>query len=137
MSELLQPSFESVETLRLERDRALEDAAKWRRRYEVEAQQRRTETETTDRTIRDLRAEISQLCQMGKAVRPTLSPMKHAQISDSDSASTLERLTLELAQLTQARNELEEALVQEQQHHAKTRENLISALGEALQRGKS
>jgi predicted nucleic acid-binding Zn-ribbon protein len=134
MSELLQPSFESVETLRLERDRALEEAAKWRRRYEVEAQQRRTETEAADRTIRDLRAEISQLCQMGKAVRPALSAMKHSPVSDSD--STLERLTFELAQLTQARNELEDALVQEQQHHAKTRENLISALGEALQRGK-
>lgn len=124
--------FESIETLRQARDRALEDAAKWRRRYEIEAQQRRTETEAADRTIRDLRAEIQQLCQLGPA-----ASAKPLQPLNSDASSTLEHLNLQLAQLAQARAELEQALAQEQQQHAKTRENLISALGEALQRGKS
>ena len=133
MSDMRQPSFETVETLRQERDRALEDALKWRRRYEIEAQQRRTEAETADRTIRNLRAEVQQLCQTGYAVaRPVLTAIP----SDS-SVSDQQHITLELARLAQSRDELAEALAQEQQQHAKTRENLISALGEALQRGKS
>ncbi len=133
MSDTRQPSFEMVETLRQERDRALEDALKWRRRYEIEAQQRRTEAETADRTIRNLRAEVQQLCQMGFAVvRPVVAP-----ISSDSSVSDHQYSTLELARLAQSRDELAEALAQEQQQHAKTRENLISALGEALQRGKS
>lgn len=133
MSDIGQMSFESVETLRLERDRALEDALKWRRRYEIEAQQRRTEAEAADKTIRNLRAEVQQLAQMGSAVaRPVLTA-----ISSDSSVSDQQHITLELAKLAQSRDELAEALAQEQQQHAKTRENLISALGEALQRGKS
>lgn len=132
MSDMRQPSFETVETLRQERDRALEDALKWRRRYEIEAQQRRTEAETADRTICNLRAEVQQLCQMGSTVvRPVLT-----SIPSDASVSDKQNITLELARLAQVRDELAEALAQEQQQHAKTRENLISALGEALQRGK-
>lgn len=132
MSDMRQPSFETVETLRQERDRALEDALKWRRRYEIEAQQRRTESETADRTICNLRAEVQQLCQMGSTVvRPVLT-----FIPSDASVSDKQNITLELARLAQVRDELAEALAQEQQQHAKTRENLISALGEALQRGK-
>ncbi len=127
-----QMSFESVEALRQERDRALEDALKWRRRYEIEAQQRRTEAETADRTICNLRAEVQQLCQMGSAmVRPALT-----SIPSGSSVNDQQNITFELAKIAQSRDELAEALAQEQRQHAKTRENLISALGEALQRGK-
>ena len=132
MSDMGQMSFESVEALRQERDRAREDALKWRRRYEIEAQQRRTEAETADRTIRNLRAEVQQLCQMGSAVvRPVLT-----SIPSGSSVNDQQNITFELAKIAQSRDELAEALAQEQQQHAKTRENLISALGEALQRGK-
>jgi hypothetical protein len=126
-------ALELIETLRKERDRALEDAAKWRQRYETEAQQRRTETELADKTIRNLRAEVQQLSQMGQtAARPTVPSLPSVTVgNDKQSVAT------ELARLAQARDELALALAQEQQQHAKTRENLISALGEALQRGKS
>jgi hypothetical protein len=128
-----QPSLELIETLRKERDRALEDAAKWRQRYETEAQQRRTETEAADTTIRNLRAEVQQLCQTGQAVvRPVVPSLPSVSLGNDK-----QNLTAELARLAQARNELALALAQEQQQHARTRENLISALGEALQRGKS
>jgi hypothetical protein len=133
MSDTRQPSFELLETLRKERDRALEDATKWRRRYEIEAQQRRTEAEAADKIIRNLRAEIQQLCQLGSAVvRPGITAL-----ASSSSVSDQQNAALELAKLAQCRDELAEALAQEQQQHAKTRENLISALGEALHRGKS
>ncbi len=118
--------------LKIERDRALEDAAKWRRRYDVEAQQRRAEAEATERTIRDLRSEISQLCQLGPAVRSAVPPKE----GESDS-TTVGRLKIALAELQQERNHLAEALAQERQQHNKTRENLITSLGEVMQRSKS
>jgi hypothetical protein len=135
MSDVLPKVLESIDplVLRQERDRALEDAAKWRRRYETEAQQRRAEAEKADRTICDLRAELLQLCQLG----PTARPSGQIQASSYDPTNGLDRLKLELAKLQQERNELMTALTQEQQQHAKTRENLISALSEALQRKKS
>jgi hypothetical protein len=132
MSDTRQPSFELIETLRLERDRALEDALKWRRRYEIEAQQRRTESETADRTICNLRAEVQQLCRSDSSVVRSVVTSTPSGSSVSDQ----QNITFELARLAQSRDELAEALAQEQQQHAKTRENLISALGEALHRGK-
>jgi hypothetical protein len=132
MNDSQQPSLELIETLRKERDRALEDAARWRQRYETEAQQRRTETEMADKTIRNLRTEVQQLCQMGQVtVRPVVPSLPSAALGNDK-----QNLTTELARLAQSRDELAFALAQEQQQHAKTRENLISALGEALQRGK-
>jgi hypothetical protein len=116
--------------LKIERDRALEDAAKWRRRYDVEAQQRRTEAEGAEKTIRELRAEIFQLCQLGPAVR-SATPIK-----EGESDSIAGRLKIALSELQEERNQLAEALAQEQQQHTKTRENLITALGEVMQRGK-
>ncbi len=110
-----------LERLHCDLQRAREDLSKWKRRYEVEAQQRRNEAEVADKTIRDLRAELLQLCQLGTSVRPA------ARSGSVDN---------ELVRLRQECDRLTEALAQEQQQHAKTRENLISALGEALQRGK-
>jgi hypothetical protein len=133
MNDSRQTALELMETLRKERDRALEDAAKWRQRYETEAQQRRTETELADKTISNLRAEVQQLCQMGQpVVRPTVPTFPSVSTGNDK-----QNVAAELARLAQARDELALALAQEQRQHTKTRENLISALGEALQRGKS
>lgn len=135
MSDSVQDPFGTLHRLRQERDRALEDAAKWRRRYEVEAEQRRNEAENSDRTIRELRAELLQLSQLGAAPRP-VNRQKAIAPSSESSGATLAQLTRELTLLAQERDALAEALSIEQQEHAKTRENLISALGEALQRKK-
>jgi hypothetical protein len=123
-------SLESqLNRLRVERDRALEEAAKWRRRYDVEAQQRRAESELAEKTIRALRAEVFQLCQLGPAVRSVPA------LQDGESDGVLGRLRVEFAALQQERDRLMAALAQEQQQHTKTRENLITALGEVMQRG--
>jgi DNA repair exonuclease SbcCD ATPase subunit len=133
MNDLQKPSLELIETLRKERDRALKDAARWLQRYETEAQQRRTEIEAADKTIHNLRVEVQQLSQMGQAtVRAVVPSLPSVPLGNDKQA-----LAAELARLAQARDELALALAQEQQQHAKTRENLISALGEALGRGKS
>jgi hypothetical protein len=137
MSDLRQPSADAIEILIKERDRALEDATRWRQRYETEAQQRRTETEWADKTIRNLRAEVQQLSQQSQpAVRLAVPSLPSRAAVGNDQQNNI-NITAELTRLAQARDELALALAQEQQQHVKTRENLISALGEALQRGKS
>jgi hypothetical protein len=135
MGDILQPvgasySSDRLNQLKADRDRALEDAAKWRRRYDVEAQQRRSESEVAEKTIRELRAEIFQLCQLGPAVRSA------ELIKEGESDSITGRLKIALSGVQQERNQLAAALAQEQQQHTKTRENLITALGEVMQRGK-
>ncbi len=119
-TEKLQAELKRVQQ---EYDRVLDHAAKWRQRYEVEAKQRRSEAEIAEKTIRELRAELLQLCQLGPSVRPAPALMAEK--------------TPELAKLQEERDRLAEALAQEQQQHAKTRANLITALGEALQRTKT
>jgi hypothetical protein len=129
MANPLQPGggrpTEQYSQLKAERDRALESAAKWRRFYEVEAQQRRSEAELAEKTIQGLRAELFQLCQLGPAVRAI--PLKY----DENRVSA--RLKAEVAELQQECDQLANALAQEQQRHSKTRENLITALGDVLQ----
>ncbi|WP_146242380.1 hypothetical protein [Acaryochloris thomasi] len=99
------------------------EADKWRHRYEVEAQQRRKEYAIAQKTIQQLRAEVQQLCQL-RPKTPALPP------------SNQQPATLQTA-LTQAeaeRDRLAKALVQEQEAHAKTRNNLIGALSDAMGR---
>jgi hypothetical protein len=123
-------SSDQLNRLKVERDHALEDVLKWRRRYDVEAQQRRAEAEVAEKTIRELRSEIFQLCQLGPTVR-SAAPLK-----EDEANSAVGQLKLALSELQQERNQLAAALAQEQQQHRKTRESLITALGEVLHRSK-
>ena len=118
-------SAEQCSQLKAERDRALEATAKWRRFYEVEAQQRRLEAEVAEKTISDLRAELLQLCQLGPTVRSATLQRGEGGISG--------RLRIEVAELQRERDRLAHELALEQQQHARTRENLVTALGDVLQ----
>ena len=99
----------------------LSEADKWRRRYEVEAQQRRKEYAIAQQTIQQLRAEVQQLCQL-RPNAPVLSPA-------SQPPATLQTA---LTQVEAERDRLVEALAQEQEAHARTRDNLIGALSDAM-----
>jgi hypothetical protein len=99
---------------------AQDEAQKWRRRYEVEAQQRRKEHAIAQETIKKLRAEVQQLCQL-----------KPSAISSSPSSSALSVQALEAE-----RDRLAQALAEEQAAHARTRDNLISALSDAIDNGR-
>ncbi|MGB7414754.1 MAG: hypothetical protein WA902_11160 [Thermosynechococcaceae cyanobacterium] len=92
-------------------------AEQWRRRYEVEAQQRRKEYAIAQGTIKKLRAEVQQLCR--------LKPNAAASLPPSRSTASLQALEAE-------RDQLAQALAQEQEAHARTRDNLISALSDAM-----
>ncbi len=112
-----------------ERDQAQASAKRWRRLYETEAQQRQQEAQIAEQTIQSLRAEIQQLCQFSSGPQVSLPPSGQGAVVMSNSVPHLHN---QLADLVAERDQLLQALEQEQNNHAKTRENLISALGDAL-----
>lgn len=123
----------SLDALMHERDQAQASAKRWRRLYEVEAQQRQKESDEAEQTIQGLRAEVQRLCQFsGSAPILMPSPGKSKGGSSGHSQS-------QMADLIAERDQLLQALEQEKQSHEKTKQNLISALGDALgaQRRKS
>lgn len=106
-----------------ERDQAQANAKRWRRLYEVEAQQRQKDAEIADQTIQNLRAEIQHLCQF------SANESQPLMISTGQAVPPLHN---QMTDLIAERDQLVQALAREQSNHAKTRENLISALGDAL-----
>lgn len=116
----------SFDALMHERDQAQASAKRWRRLYEVEAQQRQKESEVAEQTIQSLRAEVQRLCQFAGG-----APMLMPSSGESKGGSST-HLHNQMADLMAERDQLLQALEQEKQSHEKTKQNLISALGDAL-----
>ncbi|NJK30801.1 MAG: hypothetical protein HC940_11980 [Acaryochloris sp. SU_5_25] len=114
-----------------ERDQAQESAHRWRRLYEVEAQQRQKEAEIAEATIKALRAEIQHLCHFSAQGAPLpISALGEALTPGA--SNSVDYLRHQIRDLMAERDQLVQSLAQERQKHAQTRENLISALGDAL-----
>ncbi|BAU12060.1 hypothetical protein LEP3755_25880 [Leptolyngbya sp. NIES-3755] len=94
----------------------------WRKRYEIEAEQRRTETLALQKTIAELQAELDRL--------------KNPPVIEIDSEiaqfQTVDELQAKLAEVWSDRNQLAEDLKAEQLSHAQTRKNLTTALGDTV-----
>lgn len=121
-----------LESAYKERDEALSSAANWRRLYETEAQQRRTETNLSQQAIADLKdrlqtAQSSALPKLTGDVPPAIAQ----QIASLD---TLESLQQALAQALVECDRLAQALQAEQSNHDQTRKSLTAALGETVDR---
>lgn len=121
-----------IDVLRHERDQAQASATKWRRLYEVEAQQRQKEAEIAEQTIQSLRAEVQRLCQFPAKVDGLNSGSTSSSRQSTRSSNSVPYLQNQIADLMAERDQLLQALEQEQRNHEKTRDNLISALDDAL-----
>jgi uncharacterized coiled-coil DUF342 family protein len=127
----------AVEQLLQERDRALESANRWRRCYEVEAQQRRRSAETAEQQIKQLRAEVQQMIQLKTNVEVAKSsPALLLPSSEDEHGQVLRLLTGEITKLRQECDRLSAALAEEQAQHAQTRSNFITALSDVMQHNK-
>ncbi len=117
-------------TTQQQREQAQAEATKWRRRYEVEAQQRRQEVECAEANIEELKANIEQLCSLSSTPPLALSPTRSEfDSSTSDADPSLQSL---LSQALAERDQLAQALAEERARHIKTRENLMHTLMDAL-----
>lgn len=97
----------------------------WRKRYEIEAEQRRTETQTMQTTIAELRAELDRLKNQQIASEPEIQ----AEIAQLE---TVAELQAKLIEVWSDRDQFAQDLKAEQLSHAQTRKNLTTALGDTV-----
>ncbi len=102
----------------------------WRKLYETEAQQRRTEAMLTRQTIDALKTEIAQLQSLPTSSdRLDIPPIIERSIAD---LTTVDQLKARLLDLWAEHDRLAQDLKAEQADHAQTRKNLTTALGDTV-----
>lgn len=114
-----------------ERDAAWESAEKWRKLYNTEAEQRRTDTDFFCQTIASLKAEIQQLKGIDGQTLPDAAASAGVQ-QELAQIRTVEDLKAKLVDVIKERDRLRQALKTEQENHAQTRKSLTTALGDAI-----
>jgi len=116
---------QQVKAARAAEQSAYASVDNWRKRYEIEAEQRRTETLAMQNTIALLRAELDCLKN-----QPIASDIEIE--ADIAQLQTVADLQAKLIEVWSDRNQLAQALKAEQLSHAQTRKNLTTALGDAV-----
>ncbi|MEM6398858.1 MAG: hypothetical protein AAF757_01310 [Cyanobacteria bacterium P01_D01_bin.116] len=127
----IQSLKQQIAQLQAEQVSTWESAEKWRKLYNTEAEQRRTDSQLFRQTLASLKAEIQQL-----------KGIEDAQLPDSDTViaiqqevaelSSLEELKTKLTVAMKERDRLLQALKTEQDKHSQTRQSLTTALGDAI-----
>lgn len=112
--------------LRQERDEAYTSAANWRKLYETEAKQRRTDAAIAKQTIEQLQSTLRPLHEVraNGSSRDLQGELKQLETLDEAKTRLIEVLT-ECDRLTQLLN-------QQQAEHAKTKDALTVALGDTV-----
>jgi hypothetical protein len=106
-------------------------ADNWRQRYEIEAQQRRSEARLMQQTIDQLRAEIEELKNLPQVTIET--PATEETISTVNQLQTIPDLQAKLLEIWAERDHLAQELKLEQAAHAQTRKSLTFALGDTVE----
>ncbi|WP_414527391.1 hypothetical protein [Nodularia chucula] len=122
---------EKIAEQQVDRDAAWSSAEKWRKLYNTEAEQRRTDANLAQQAITSLKAEIHKLkgLDSGVLADAEASTVAEAEIKQIQS---LEELQRQLIAIIKERDRLLQALKTEQENHAQTRKSLTTALGDAI-----
>ncbi|BAZ49197.1 hypothetical protein NIES4103_18080 [Nostoc sp. NIES-4103] len=114
-----------------DRDAAWESAQKWRKLYNTEAEQRRTDADLSQKAIASLKIELHKL----KGIDGTIlgdSQTTTAITQQIEQIESVQELQAKLIAVTKERDRLLQALKTEQENHAQTRKSLTTALGDAI-----
>jgi hypothetical protein len=137
-TDLTQQWLAEIESLReqlleQQRDRnaAWESAEKWRKLYNTESEQRRTDADLNRKTIASLKAEIQKLKGIDLTTLPNSTTRESIQ-QEVAAIKTVEDLKAKVVSLIQERDRLLHALKTEQENHEQTRKSLTTALGDAI-----
>jgi hypothetical protein len=114
-----------------ERDAAWESAEKWRKLYNTEAEQRRTDADFFRQTIASLKTEIQQLKGIDGQTLPDAKTSVGVQ-QELSQIRSVEDLKAKLVDVIKERDRLRQALKTEQENHAQSRKSLTTALGDAI-----
>ena len=127
----IQSLKQQVAQLQAEQVANRESAEKWRKLYNTEAEQRRTDSQLFRQTVASLKAEIQKLQGIEDATLPD-SDTATAIEEEVAQLSSTEELKTKLALALKERDRLLQALKTEQDKHSQTRRSLTSALGDAI-----
>ena len=127
----IQALKQQIAQLQAERITTWESAEKWRKLYNTEAEQRRTDSQLFQQTIASLKAEIQQLKGIENATLPDSDTVTAIQ-QEVSQLSSLEDLKTKLTVAMKERDRLLQALKTEQDKHSQTRQSLTTALGDAI-----
>lgn len=116
---------QQVKAARAAEQSAYASVDNWRKRYEIEAEQRRTETQAMQKTISDLRAELDRLKNQPQVSEPEIQ-------TEIDQFKTAAELQAKLIEVWSDRNQLAQDLKAEQLSHTHTRNSLTTALGDTV-----
>lgn len=121
---------QKLESVYQERDEAYVSAANWRKLYETEAEQRRTETYLARQTIEQLNTELEELRHPTRLSQPSAEQVQAVRqaIAHLPEAELRERLVVALLEV----ETLGKTLRLEQAEHGKTRQGLTVALGDTV-----
>lgn len=117
-----------VAELQQERDRAYASADSLRKLYELEATQRQRDTATAQQKIEQLQQKLNEL----QSPQDENSGKLSAEIFTIQSNRSVEQLQNQLVAAKRQGEQLKQRLEEEQIEHAKTRESLTAALGDAV-----
>ncbi|WP_026082637.1 hypothetical protein [Mastigocladopsis repens] len=117
--------------LQTEQDAGWQSAEKWRKLYNTEAEQRRTDAQMAQQTIADLKAQIQQIkgIEAARLDDPTATTAIQKEV---EQLKSVEELKAKLIAVIKERDRLLQALKTEQDNHSQTRKSLTTALGDAI-----
>jgi hypothetical protein len=113
------------------RNEAWESAEKWRKLYNTESEQRRTDNQLAQQAIASLNEQLQKIKGIDEKTLPDADTNSAIQ-AEIVQLQSVEELQTKLIAATKERDRLLLALKTEQEEHAKTRTNLTTALGDAI-----
>ncbi|WP_353930976.1 hypothetical protein WJM97_22400 [Okeanomitos corallinicola TIOX110] len=126
----IQALKQQMAELQQQRDQAWESSQKWRQLYNTESEQRRADAKIHQQAIASVKAELQKLQGINaENITETTTTEVEAELTQLSSG---EELKTQLATVIQERDRLIQALKTEQENHAQTRNNLTTALGDAI-----
>ncbi|BAZ01604.1 hypothetical protein NIES37_56070 [Tolypothrix tenuis PCC 7101] len=127
----IQSLKQQMAELQRDRDAAWESAQKWRKLYNTEAEQRRTDTQLSQQAIASLKAELQRVQGLDTDALPDATAVTAIQ-QELSQIKSVDDLKTKLVTVIKERDRLLQALKTEQDNHAQTRNNLTTALGDAI-----
>lgn len=114
-----------------QRHEAWESAEKWRKLYNTESEQRRSDSQLLQQEIATLKAELHKIKGIDETILPDADTNTaiHTEVAQIES---LQELRVKLVAITKERDRLLLALKTEQENHSQTRKSLTTALGDAI-----
>lgn len=127
----IQSLKQSIADLQTQLTAAWESSEKWRKLYNTESEQRRTDVKLLQQTITSLRSEIQQIKGIEDGKLPDAQTATKIQ-DEVEKLNSVTELKAKLISVMKERDRLQQTLKTEQDMHIQTRKSLTTALGDAI-----